>query len=280
MEIRAYAKINLGLKIKSKTEEGYHLLDMVMLPISLCDNLEINKREDEIINIEVTNGVNLPPDNSIYKAIKLMQEKYKFNNGFDVKLEKNIPIQAGLGGGTSDAAAIIHAINEIMEINAPIKELEPLAIKIGADVVYSLYSCLSRVEGKGEKVTPLNKKFKYPILIVKPKTGISTKDCFTKYDINKDEIKTDVIDKLIKNIDKDLVYVRNYSKNSLLKPARKIAPIINKIIGCLFENNVKLVQMSGSGSTIYGIDENKDKLIAVKEKIKDDYQFVGVYETL
>ena len=150
MELKAYAKINLGLKVLDKTSDGYHLLDMVMLPISLCDNIKITKRNDEISNVKVTNNFILPEENSITKSIKLMQEKYGFTTGFDVEIEKNIPTQAGMGGGTADAAEVIKAINILMDINAPIKELEDVAMKVGSDVVYSLYSTLSRVQGKGE----------------------------------------------------------------------------------------------------------------------------------
>jgi len=280
MKIKAYAKINLGLKIVGKNENNYHLLDMVMLPISLCDNIEILKREDEQIFVEVTNGVYLPDDNSMTKAIKLMQEKYKFNNGFDVKIEKNIPMQAGMGGGTSDAAAIIIAVNELMNINASLKELEEIAIKVGSDVVYSLYSTLSRIQGTGEIYTKIDKEFKYPILIVKPRSGIKTKDCFNLYNKEKDEISNDTIDNLIKVLNKDLLIVRKYAKNSLLKPAKKLVPIINKIIRTLVEYNVELIQMSGSGSTVYGIDKDVNKLKKIYEKIKDDYEFVGIYETM
>jgi len=280
MKIKAYAKINLGLKIVGKNENNYHLLDMVMLPISLCDNIEILKREDEQIFVEVTNDVYLPDDNSMTKAIKLMQEKYKFNNGFDVKIEKNIPMQAGMGGGTSDAAAIIIAVNELMNINASLKELEEIAIKVGSDVVYSLYSTLSRIQGTGEIYTKIDKEFKYPILIVKPRSGIKTKDCFNLYNKEKDEISNDTIDNLIKVLNKDLLIVRKYAKNSLLKPAKKLVPIINKIIRTLVEYNVELIQMSGSGSTVYGIDKDVNKLKKIYEKIKDDYEFVGIYETM
>lgn len=280
MKLEAYAKINLGLKVIGKTSEGYHLLDMIMLPISLCDYIEITKREDEVINVEVTNGVDLPKENSMTTAIKLMQEKYGFNTGFDIKIEKNIPIQAGMGGGTSDAACVLKAVNELMNINASLNELEPLALKIGADVVYSLYSKLSRVQGIGENVRLIDKKFKYPILIVKPKTGIKTKECFGLYDINDDNIPLNIIDNLEKNLEKSIYCVRKYSKNSLLKPAKKIAPVINKIIRSMYDENMELIQMSGSGSTVYCIDRDENKLQNFYNKIKDDYQFVGIYKTI
>lgn len=280
MKVKAYAKINLGLKVVGKDERNYHLLDMVMLPISLCDNIEIEKREDDKTVVEVTNNVYLPIDNSMTKAIELMQKKYGFTNGFNIKIEKNIPVQAGMGGGTSDAAEVIKAINSIMNINASLKELEPLAMEVGSDVVYSLYSTLSRIQGTGEIYNKIEKTFKYPILIVKPKSGIKTKECFELYNKDKDNISLDVIDKLIDNIEKDLKIVRNYSKNSLLKPAKKLAPIINKIIRTLYDYNIDLIQMSGSGSTIYGIDKDINKLKEVYEKIKDEYQFVGIYETI
>ena len=279
MKLKAYAKINLGLKVKGKDEKGYHLLDMVMLPISLCDNIEITKRDDEEVNVIVTNNVFLPIENSITKSIKLMQEKYNFKTGFDVKIEKNIPTQAGMGGGTSDAAEIIKAVNVLMNINAPLKELESVAIQVGSDVVYSLYSTLSRVQGTGEIYTKIEKEFKYPILIVKPKSGIKTKDCFALYNKDEDNIREDVIDKLINTLEKDLFIVRKYAKNSLLKPALKLVPIINKIIRTLLKYDLDLIQMSGSGSTIYAIDKDVNKLKEVYELIKDDYQFVGIYET-
>lgn len=279
MKLKAYAKINLGLKIIGKEENGYHLLDMVMLPISLCDNIEIEKRNDEKVNVIVTNNVFLPKENSITKAIQLMQEKYNFKAGFDVKIEKNIPTQAGMGGGTSDAAEIIKAVNILMNINAPLNELEDVAMKVGSDVVYSLYSTLSRIQGKGEIFTKIEKEFKYPILIVKPKSGIKTKDCFNLYKFENDDIPIDVIDKLINSLDKNLYTVRKYAKNSLLKPAKKLAPIINKIIRTLLSYELNLIQMSGSGSTIYAIDKDINKLKKVYELIKDDYEFVGIYET-
>lgn len=280
MKLEAYAKINLGLKVIGDTDDGYHLLDMVMLPISLCDYIEINKREDEIINVEVTNNIPLPKENSMTKAIKLMQETYNFKNGFDIKIEKNIPMQAGMGGGTSDAACILKAVNEMMNINASLKDLEPLAMKIGADVVYSLYSKLSRVQGKGEKVTLIDKKFIYPILIVKPRTGIKTKECFELYNKEEDNIPLNIIDDLVKSIDKNILITRKYSKNSLLKPAKKIAPIINKIIREMYDENIDLIQMSGSGSTVFCIDRDITKLERLKDKIKDNYHFVGLYKTL
>ena len=280
MVLKAYAKINLGLKVLGKTIDGYHNLDMVMLPISLCDNIEITKREDDKINIEVTNNVYLPLENSMTKAIKLMQEKYNFNNGFDIKIEKNIPIQAGMGGGTSDAAEVMKAVNILMDINAPLKELEDVAMKVGADVVYGLYSTLCRIQGKGEIYTKIDKKFNYPILIVKPKSGIKTKDCFELYNKDEDLIQMDVIDNLIRVLNKDLKIVRKYAKNSLVKPAKKLVPIINKITRTLYSYDLDLIQMSGSGSTVYAIDKDIDKLKEVYEKIKDDYQFVGIYETI
>ena len=280
MVVKAYAKINLGLKIVGKNENNYHLLDMVMLPISLCDNIEITARNDGITKVSVTNGVYLPLDNSMTKAVKLMQEKYGFTTGFDIKIEKNIPIQAGMGGGTSDAAEVIKAINKLMNINAPLKELEDVAIKVGSDVVYSLYSTLSRIQGTGEIYNKIDKEFKYPILIVKPKKGIKTKECFELYNKDKDLIPIDTINKLIESLDKDVYTIRKYAKNSLLKPAKKLVPIINKIIKTLYDNNVDIVQMSGSGSTIYGIDRNIDKLQKIYEEIKDDYEFVGIYETI
>ena len=252
---------------------------MVMLPISLCDNIEITKRDDEEVNVIVTNNVYLPIENSITKSIKLMQEKYNFKTGFDVKIEKNIPTQAGMGGGTSDAAEIIKAVNVLMNINAPLKELESIAMQVGSDVVYSLYSTLSRIQGTGEIYTKIEKEFKYPILIVKPKSGIKTKDCFALYNKDEDNIREDVIDKLINSLEKDLFIVRKYAKNSLLKPASKLAPIINRIIRTLLKYDLDLIQMSGSGSTIYAIDKDVNKLKEVYELIKDDYQFVGIYET-
>ena len=174
MRTKAYAKINLSLDIIGKREDGYHLLEMVMQTIDLYDEITIEK-QDEGITIGC-NKVYVPRDerNLAYKAAKLFIEKYNISQGVNINIKKNIPVSAGLAGGSTDAAAVLKIMNRLFNINAEDEELMKLGEELGADVPYCIKGdCLC--EGIGEKVTEL-KRFKDKIIvIVKPPFGISTK---------------------------------------------------------------------------------------------------------
>lgn len=176
MKIKAYAKINIALDVVGKREDGYHLLRMIMQTVDLYDVIEITKSD---CNIKLKcNKPYVPTDerNLAYKAAKLFKETYNIKDGVLIDLTKNIPVSAGMAGGSTDAAGVLKLMNRLFNVNASDEELRTLGLKLGADVPYCISGGTALCEGIGEKITQL-KPFKDKILvIVKPPFGVSTKD--------------------------------------------------------------------------------------------------------
>ena len=185
MKIKAYAKINIALDVVGKREDGYHLLKMIMQTIDLYDVIEITKTSSDI-KLKC-NKPYVPTDerNLAYKAAKLFKETYNINHGVSINLIKNIPVSAGMAGGSTDAAGVLKLMNRLFDVNADDKELRTLGLKLGADVPYCINGGTALCEGIGEKITPL-KPFKDKIVvIVKPPFGVSTKDVYKAFDLSK-----------------------------------------------------------------------------------------------
>lgn len=273
MKYHANAKINLGLEIVGK-KENYHLLDMVILPISLYDEIEITLNEEDQV---IFNNAHLPQSNTVTQAINLMKQKYNIKKCFKVIIDKKIPIQAGLGGGSSDAATCILAINEILNLNRSLEELADISLEVGSDVPFFIYNKQARVKGMGEIIQPLITKLNSYILLVKPFKGVSTKECYGLYQyLPKDKY---LIDELIDNISENKLNSDNLV-NDLLIPATTILPCIKNIIKRIKYAGVDLVQMSGSGSTVFALSNDLFKLQQLEEKLKSKYPFVGIYEII
>lgn len=265
MKIKANAKINLGLYITGVDNKNYHLLDATMLPISLYDEIEIavsNKKEDYIF-IE---NMDILKDNTISKAIKVLREYYKFDKYFIVKVNKGIPSGAGLGGGSSDAAFIMKAIIELLNLNFDINILKELALKIGADVPFFLINEPCRMQGIGEVLTPFKLKRAYSLLLIKPLFGINTIEAYRKYD-ELNEYKKSNIDDLIVLLQegKELINVHN----DLWKCARLLQPELIDLENKIKDFNPKVLTMSGSGSTLIIYDE-AEKLKYIQDRISKE----------
>lgn len=190
--IKARAKINLNLQVLEKREDNYHNLESVFQKINLYDELFLSKYEqDELIinsNIKELNN----KENIIYKTYIKLKETYSCIKGVTVKLNKKIPMQAGLAGGSTDCAAFILAMNKLYKLNMTKLEIETLGASLGADVVPCLYNTAIKANGIGDKITKINTDFLYYILVIKPKLSFSTKDMFEKIDSNNKNIKQDV----------------------------------------------------------------------------------------
>ena len=177
MEIKAYAKVNLALKIVGIDPiDGYHKLEMVNVPISLCDDIFIeidNSLSDHRITCNIKE-VPLDSRNLVYKAIILLKEKYGFEDKFNIHIEKKIPIGGGLAGGSSNAASVIIGINKMLNLEKELEKLDDVAFKVGADVPYCLHMAPSIVKGKGEELEKYNIDENYYLLLIKVKKGLST----------------------------------------------------------------------------------------------------------
>jgi len=172
---RAYAKINLGLDVIDRLENGYHVVKMVMQTVGIYDVLTLKKIPEGIV-VTTDNG-ELPTDdnNLIYKAARLMREAYDITEGVSIHLEKNIPIAAGMAGGSTDAAATFWGMNELFNIGATMEELQKLGVKVGADVPYCIMGGTALAEGIGEILSPLPAPPECFLVVAKPAKKVSTK---------------------------------------------------------------------------------------------------------
>lgn len=280
MKRKAYAKINIALDAVGKREDGYHLLRMIMQTVDLYDLVEVNK--NSIKNIRLTSNKHyIPTDerNLAYRAAQIFREKYNINEGIDIHITKNIPVAAGMAGGSTDAATVLYLMNKLFNVKAKNKELEELALKIGADVPYCINGGTVLCEGIGEKLTPLKRFKNKVVIIVKPNFGVSTKEVYRDLDISKIHKHVD-IDGLIKAMQReDVNYISKNMKNVLENVTLRKHSILRRIKDDLVSEGALGSMMSGSGPTIFGFFE--DMLIAQRayEKLKEKYDYSDIFIT-
>ncbi len=283
MEIieRAPAKINLGLDVLYKREDGYHELEMIMASIDLADRLSFKKIPDNKIVIETNSGF-LPTDrkNNIFQAVEAMQKKYDFNEGVHVTLQKNIPVAAGLGGGSSDAAATFRGINRLFNLNASIEDMTKLATPIGTDIPFCLKGETALVTGLGEIVMPLNRPMPQCwVVLVKPKISVSTPRVFSKIDV--ETLPHPDISSLKKSIEQnDYAEMTKYLGNSLEAYTTTKFPIVQMIKDKMIDFGADAAVMSGSGPTVLALCEKHSRALHIANSLKGFCQEVYVVRTL
>ena len=273
MIIKSYAKINICLDIKNKTENGYHELDMVMVPLELHDSILLSELPNAHDNFVTVDDFSLGAIdyNLATFAIDKMASKYKFNNKFRVLIHKVIPIQAGLGGGSSNAAATMTGVNKYLKLGIPDEDLMDLAKPLGADIPFFIKNKPSRCRGIGEILEPIEIKNNYFVLIVKPSTGCSTREVYKVADEmnlitgNVD----DVVDALKNGDDEKLA---NSIFNVLEEPAITFAPEIKQIKEYLKSKGLRIVLMSGSGSSVFALSTDKKLLKTIARELENQYQ--------
>ena len=256
---KAYAKINLGLDVIGRLPNGYHEVKMVMQTVGIYDVLTLEKIPQGIV-ITTDNG-ELPTDenNLIYKSAKLMLDRYHLSGGVKIHLEKNIPIAAGMAGGSTDAAATFIGMNELFEIGATQEALRELGVKVGADVPYCIMGGTALAEGIGEVLSPLPAPKDCYLLIAKPDINVSTKYVYEHLDAEGVEKHPD-IDGMIQALKQEsLDGVIERLGNVLETVTVKKYPIIQDIKQIMLENGAEGSLMSGSGPTVFGIFKKEEK---------------------
>lgn len=258
MLIKAHGKINLSLDIVGKREDGYHLLEMVMQSLSLHDEVVITQIEK---GIELTcNKSYVPEDerNIAYKAAKLILEEKAIDKGVNIEIIKNIPVSAGLGGGSSNAAAVLQGINSLFNLEMEKEELMAMGLELGADVPYFFEGGTALVKGIGEEIIPLNPFKDQTILLIKPSFGVSTKEAYGLFSLDKVKrhVETNELIHALENVDYQRIsyFQRNLLENVVLRKY----PILKNIKKTLKRYGASSALMSGSGPTIYGIFENEN----------------------
>ena len=273
LHIRSFAKINISLNITKKREDGFHELDSVMLPISLHDSLVVSKLNNAPDNYVTVDDFSIGTFsyNLATFSIEKLQSVYHFNDKFRILIHKVIPIQAGLGGGSSNAAFTMKAVNTMLKLGASDEELIKLATPLGCDIPFFIKCVPARVQGVGEILTPISIKNNYHVLLVKPETGCSTKEVYGISDTM--DLKTGDIDAVIKALEEgdDELLAKNIS-NALQEPAIKVVPAIQCIIDELRSYGLDIVQVTGSGSAVFAMSTNRSLLKRVFKKLEDKYQ--------
>ena len=258
-KLRAYGKINLGLDVLRKREDGYHDVRMIMQTVGLYDQIDLFFRQEPGIEIE-TNLSYLPvnENNLVYKAANLLMEEFQVKNGVFIRLRKLIPVAAGMAGGSSDAAAVLVGVNKMFHLGLSTEELMKRGVKIGADVPYCIMRGTALSEGIGEKLTALPPMPQCQVLLAKPAISVSTKYVYENLHANslKPEQHPD-IDGMIEAITAgDLLEVSAHLGNVLELVTVKKYPVIEEIKGVMRQYGAAGAMMSGSGPTVFGLFDN------------------------
>lgn len=269
IKLKALAKINLGLDVLRKREDGYHEVRMIMQTINMYDQIVLTQRSKPGIQVQ-TNVDFLPvnEDNLVYKAAKLLMDEFQITEGVGIWLKKFIPTAAGMAGGSSDAAAVLVGLNRMFELGLTKEELMKRAVRIGADVPYCVLRGTALAEGIGEILTPLPGIPPCFILIAKPPVSMSTKFVYTN--LKADELREHPdIDGQIAAIQRgDLAGMCRCMGNVLETVTLPAYPIIGEIRGVMRSCDALNAMMSGSGPTVFGIFDDEEKAKAAAERLR------------
>jgi 4-diphosphocytidyl-2-C-methyl-D-erythritol kinase len=282
MTYSSYAKVNLYLKIGSRLKSGYHNIQSVMQRIELSDNLKIEPLHEDKIIVESTNKDIENEINLAHKAALLLKKRFKVKHGVKIFIEKNIPLEAGLGGGSSNAATTLIALNKLWSLKLKEKQLIQIGSELGADVSFFVGENAALVEGIGDKVKWLKKAFSVKIVLINPGFAVSTKWAYSAFDRQKPKIKTDAnIKDLIKALEKkDINAIADNIHNDFEPVIAKKYKIINEIKTNLLRNDALNATISGSGPTVFGVFNSIYEAREAFFKMQYDYPFVFLTKTL
>lgn len=280
IERKAYAKINIGLDIVGKKENGYHLIKTIMQQVDLYDVISLEKTNSGII-LE-TDSPYVPTDESnlAYKAAKIMIEKYMINGGVRIKLDKRIPVAAGMAGGSTDGAAVLIGMNDLYELGLSIDELCEIGVSLGADIPFCIVGGCALCEGIGEVMTPINHDSKMYALIAKPSIDVSTAHVYKSLGLGVGPAtgpEHPDVDKVIEAFrDSNTEMIAKTMGNYLEKVTAREHDIIVNLKKDILEAGAIGSNMSGSGPTVFGLFDDFDKALAAEKIISQKYPDIFV----
>lgn len=267
--LKAYAKINLGLDVVRRLENGYHEVRMVMQNIDLYDKVNIYRNRTGEIKVNTNLGF-LPtgPDNLVYKAAALLKDEFNIKDGVTLDLYKFIPVAAGMAGGSTDAAAVLKGMNKMFDLGLSEQELMVRGAKLGADIPYCIMGGTALAEGIGEVLTKLPNCPDCYVVIGKPPISVSTKYVYEHLVLDENTVHPD-IDGIVDSINNGNIYgVADRLSNVLESVTETAYPIIGKIKSRMIEMGALNAIMSGSGPTVFGLFDDLEKANACKEALK------------
>lgn len=290
MELKAYAKINLGLDVLGTRPDGYHELRMIMQTVGICDRIVLEKSDCEGIRFSLENppvrasggdagSVPEGSDNLAVRAAKLLLEEFDIPSGLNIKLWKCIPVAAGMAGGSTDAAGVLCGVNELFRIGLSEKDLMERAVRLGADVPYCILGGTALAEGIGEKLTALPELEDLPLVIAKPDAAVSTKFVYDHLVIDERTCHPD-IDGMTEAVRRgDVSGIISRLGNVLETSAVPAFPVIGELKEQMRSAGARGVLMSGSGPTVFGICESRAAAETVAENVRRSGLAAEVYCT-
>lgn len=278
IKLKSRAKINLSIDVLGKRLDGYHLVEMIMQTIDLFDRIKIFSLEEDKIIIE-SNSKDIPLDskNIVYKAADLIKNHCNIRKGIKIYIEKNIPIAAGMAGGSSNAAAVLVGLNKLWNLNLSKDELKVLGLKLGADVPFCIEGEASLAENIGEKLTKIDGLSQDAfVLVCKPDLFVSTKEIYKEIDskIIEKRPNNKLLIKLLKENNIEMLAKNMY--NVLEEVTKEKYPVIKEIEKVMMENDALGSMMSGSGPTVFGLYDNKEQAENCKQILLESFKQVYV----
>jgi 4-diphosphocytidyl-2-C-methyl-D-erythritol kinase len=268
-------KINIGLRVLEKRMDGFHNIESVFYPLTLCDALEIRPLKEGTTKITIT-GIDSNisskdvDKNTCIKAYNILRQDFPQIKAINIHLDKAIPTFAGLGGGSSDGSYTLKLLNFVFKLNLTNEDLLSYAQKIGSDCMFFINNKPAFVSGKGEKIKEINLSLKdYYIVLIKPNINISTKEAYSEVDENKKETTPLTCLSSLETL--DIKYWKKELVNDFEEPLFKKYPLLRQTKEMLYEKGAIYSQMSGSGSTIYGLFEKEVDLKRIKQ---DNFTFI------
>lgn len=254
MEIKARAKINWTLDVVGKRADGYHLLDTLMQPLELCDLITIEPDAGLSLTLDSPVELSAGEDNLMLRAARALQAYAGVAQGARMRLLKRIPMGAGLGGGSADAAAVLKGLNILWSLGLSLDALCEIGVKLGADIPFCLHDAPRRAQGIGERLTPFPCKRRFPLLVVQPCAALSTKAVFSAYSAVSPK-RPDTPGALRALAAGDLPLLSQCAANVLEEASLPMRPEIGAAKAALLQAGAVMAQMTGSGSAVFGAFE-------------------------
>lgn len=257
---KAPAKINLALDVLFKRPDGYHEVEMIMTTVDLADRIELKEIEQDTIQI-LSHSRFVPDDhrNLAYQAAHILKERFRVTKGVSITIEKNIPVAAGLAGGSSDAAATLRGLNRLWKLGLSLDELAEIGSEIGSDVSFCVYGGTALAQGRGERITHLPAPPKCWVILAKPTIGVSTADVYKRLQLSK-IVHPDVYGMIDAIKEKDYAKVCNGLGNVLEEVTLPMYPEVANIKEHMKTFGADAVLMSGSGPTVFGLVEHESRM--------------------
>lgn len=268
IQMKALAKVNLGLDVIRRREDGYHEVKMIMQTVRLYDRIILEKTQQGISMETNLSFLPVNEQNIAYRAAKMLMDEFHIQSGLHIKIDKHIPVAAGMAGGSTDGAAVLYGVNKIFELGLTKRQLMERGVKLGADVPYCIMRGTVLSEGIGEILTPVPSLPDCHILIAKPPVSVSTKHVYENLKLDKIEKHPD-IDGMIEALRmEDLHGVTQRMENVLETVTIPEHPEIQQIKDLMIKEGALNALMSGSGPTVFGIFDDREKGMRARDLLR------------